>query len=195
MTQSSRNMNINLRASRLMKSPLFALVLSAFSIGVFAQEVPAEPEYVNQYFVLRNGKLDRLEHDALTMQSKMRNHIIAIKTTVSQSVSGTQSSIRVRPDAHFVVRMDTGDTDPATMVILQEFKIGKGDREILRGSAGAHVFGGGHSNTPDATTLPITVKKYGAKSFEVIPSQPLAPGEYFFTVSGSQADCFGVDAK
>jgi hypothetical protein len=182
-----------LRRNCLMKFSLLALVLTAF--GVLAQETPAEPEYVNQYFVLRGGKLDRLEHEALKTQAKVSNRLVVVKATTSEIVNGTQSPVRVRPDAHFIVRMQTGDVDPATMIKLQPFKVGKSDRELLTHSGGTHIFGGVHSQAADETAIPVTVKKYGANSFEVIPSQPLSQGEYFFTVLGLQADCFGVDAK
>jgi hypothetical protein len=110
-------------------------------------------------------------------------------------VSGTQLPVRVRSDAHFIVRMEIGDVDPATMVQLRPFKVGKGDRELLMHTAGGHVFGGVKSQAADDTAIAVTVKKFGTKSYEVVPSQPLPPGEYFFTVLGMQADCFGVDTK
>ncbi len=173
---------------------VFVLALSAFAAVLVGQDTKTEPEYVNQYFVLRDGKLDRLENKELKMQSKGSNHVISMKVTTSEIVDGTRSPIRVTPDAHSVVRRQTGDNDPATMIKLQSLKVSKNDREILVHSSGTHVFGGGHSNAVDDTSLSVVVKKYGANSFEVIPSRPLSPGEYFFA-AGRQTDCFGVDAK
>jgi hypothetical protein len=56
------------------------------------------------------------------------------------------------------------------------------------------------SQGTDYDTVPVTVKKYGTKSFEITPSQPLGPGEYVFVRSASgmgsaQVDCFSVAAK
>ncbi|MDQ2840319.1 MAG: hypothetical protein M3Y72_04620 [Acidobacteriota bacterium] len=178
-----------------MKIKLLALTFSIFSVGLLAQDTPAEPEFVNQYFVLNDGKLQRLENATLKMQSKTSNRFVMVKGTTSEVVDGTQSPVRVAPDAHFIVRMQTGDIDPTTMIHLKQFKVGKNDRELLMHSGGAVIFAGTKSKGADDTSIPISVKKYGSKSLEVTPSQPLAPGEYFFSAMGMEADCFSVGAK
>ncbi|MGA8027419.1 MAG: hypothetical protein WB992_09750 [Bryobacteraceae bacterium] len=178
-----------------MTSKQIALTLTLCSACLFAQEAPTEPEYVNQYYVLKDGKLERLEHENLKLQHKTNDYFVTVKGSSIETVNGTHSPVRLGTDAHFIVRMQTGDIDPATMVKLQPFKVGKNDREILMNSGGAHLFGGVHSKAADDISIAVTVKKYGTNSFEVVPSRPLAPGEYFFTVMGLQADCFGVDAK
>jgi hypothetical protein len=62
------------------------------------------------------------------------------------------------------------------------------------------IFGGVKSKGADDTTIPLNVKKYGKKSFEIIPSQALPVGEYVFTptatgMGASQVYCFSVVAK
>ena len=173
---------------------LEALVLCIVVNAVFAQEPAPEPEYVNQAYLLKDGKLQKLEITAFTMQHKTTNHIVTVKGTLTEVVEGTQSPVRVPPDAHFIIRLENSDIDPSTLIKLQLFKVGKGDREYLLHTAKAHPFGGVSSKSPDDNSVPITIQKYGVKSVEVTPIAPLPPGEYFFR-AGMQADCFGVDAK
>jgi len=180
-----------------MKSVLTTLVLGMVAAGSFAQEALPEPEYVNEAYLLKGGKLDKVEMATLKFQSKTSNYFVSMKGTTSQVIKGSQSPVRVTPDAHFVARLRDLNIDPATFIRLRAFKVGKADREYVMNSFSAHIYGNADSKPTEDTTLPITFKKYGAESVEIIPSAPLAPGEYFisFSPSGLQVSCFGVDPK
>ena len=178
-----------------MKFVIAALALGLLIAVSFAQDAPLEPEYVNQAYLLKDGKIEKTEIATIKFQTKTTNHFITVKGTSSEVVLGSRSPVRVPPDAHFIVRLPSSDVDPSTLIKLQVFRIGKDDREFLMHTAKAHIYGGVSSTPTDDAGVPITIKKYGAKSLEIIPNAPLAPGEYFFPASGMQADCFGVDVK
>jgi len=147
-----------------MKSVLTTLVLGMVAAGSFAQEALPEPEYVNEAYLLKGGKLDKVEMATLKFQSKTSNYFVSMKGTTSQVIKGSQSPVRVTPDAHFVARLRDLNIDPATFIRLRAFKVGKADREYVMNSFSAHIYGNADSKPTEDTTLPITFKKYGAES-------------------------------
>ncbi len=157
-----------------------------------------EPEYINQFFRLGNdGQLVPLEQEKLGSQTKShRNFVISPSVTSEQIVPNPASPVRVPPDAHFVVRLNSGDRDPNTLISLTPFVVKKKDREIPKSKASAGIipFSGVKSQTAPDKSIPVSVKKYGNGSFEIVPTQPLVPGEYAF-VTGYSASCFGVDSQ
>ena len=176
---------------------VLALLVAGKTDAIWAQDAAAvpEPEYVNQVFALgTGGKLEPLERAKLEHQSKTTNHFISVKATSSEAVQGKASPVRLSPDTHFIVRLYSGDIDPSTLVHLNAFAAKKNDRELAMYSAGGVIFAGTKGKSAQDTSVPISVTKYGSKSMQIAPSQPLAPGEYCF-VSGMDANCFGVDAK
>ncbi len=180
-----------------MKLAVTTLVLGFIVAGSFAQQAVPEPEYVNEAYFLNGGKLEKAESATLKFRSKTSNYFVEMKATSSQVASGTHSPLRVPPDAHFVVRVRYLDIDPARVIRLRAFKVGKADREYLLNTFNSHLYGNSNSKSSEDATIPVTFKKYGSESIEIIPTTPLAPGEYFiaYSPSGSQVSCFGVDAK
>ena len=76
-----------------MKSVLTTLVLGMVAAGSFAQEALPEPEYVNEAYLLKGGKLDKVEMATLKFQSKTSNYFVSTKGTTfasykRQSVAG-----------------------------------------------------------------------------------------------------------
>jgi hypothetical protein len=154
----------------------------------------AEPEYTNRPYALIAGKLTPLEHVTLTRETRTTSHVISAKQVQFDVAKGPKSTMRLSANTHFVIQTNTGGADPADLIHLRVFKVEKKNREFLTTTVNASVIGGAKSHTADDTFVPITIKKYGAASFEIIPSEPLPEGEYFFQ-NAMQADCFGVDGK
>ncbi len=159
-----------------------------------------EPQYVGQFFLLdTNGKLTPLEQQKPTMESKTHNHFISVSSTGAQVVPNTASPIRALPSAHFIVRASPGaeNIDPNTLIALKPFVVQKGERTMPISTAKAGMFQGVKSQQAADSSIALTFKKYGKSSMEVIPSQPLPPGEYALAANGGYGGvfCFGVDAK
>ncbi len=166
--------------------------------GATAPEVTeqlSEPKYRNRYYVLTNGTLKPLEHVALTETTKLNSHGFSGSQDQVQIAPGSSSSVQVAPDSHFVVRLANSDIDPETMIHLKPFKVGKEERVIVAVSTSVTPFRYGKSKVAEDTSVKISINKFGADSLEIIPSTPLEPGEYLFSVDALQADCFGVKAK
>jgi hypothetical protein len=153
-----------------------------------------EPEYTNKAYALCDGKLTPLEHVTLTKETRTSSRVIAAKQVQFDVAKGPKSPVRLPANIHFVMQVNTGGADPADLIHLRIFKVEKKDREFLTTTVSASVVSGARSKSSDDQFIAITLKKYGALSFEIIPTEPLAAGEYFFQ-NGLQADCFSVDAK
>ena len=176
---------------------VMSLALGAAAVRSQQASDVKEPEYVNQFALLGgDGKLAPLEQAPLNFEMKSkRNFVIAPKMTSEQVVQEPKSPVRAPADAHFVVRLHTGGQDPTTMITLRQFQVRKKDRELLKSKASAGILPwSGVKSQSMETSIPVSVKKYGKDSFEVVPAQKLPPGEYAF-VGMRNASCFGVDAQ
>jgi hypothetical protein len=180
--------------------PRLALVVCFLSaVALHARQAPtpvAEPPYSQEYNAVQGDRLVALERQrAVTDTKSRRNFVITPSTKVFESIANRASPVRVGPGAHFVVRMATGDRDPQTLIQLKKLVVGKADRQIPIVTYKVSLIPGGgvnHKRAPDES-IPVTINKYGAASLEIIPQQPLEPGEYAF-MAGHEAQCFGVDA-
>ena len=178
---------------------LSLLLLAQCAMLVQAQQGTAslpEPEYRDQYTVLTDGRLVPLEREtAVTETQSRRNFVITPSVSSFQTLRGPSSPVHVTPATHFFVKLNIGDQDPAMVIHLRKLVPGKEDRRIpfmtIRGSL-VPFAGPKHERAAD-DSVPFTAQKYGVGSLEIIPSAPLAPGEYAF-VNANQAQCFGVDA-
>lgn len=190
---------------KLLTLLFFATV--ACAVPGFSQTPPAastqppaqgvtEPEYRDQYVAVVHGQLVPLEREtAMTDTQNRRNFVITPSMRVFRSIPKPASPVRVPPNAHFLVKMDTGDRDPLTLIHLQPLKATKKDREVTTMTYKESLipFGGVKHDRAADNTLAITVHKVGTGSLEIIPQAPLPPGEYAF-INGYEAQCFGVDA-
>lgn len=180
-------------------------VLLAFCLAPVTQhaqtqstaQASAEPEYRDQYVAVQHDRLVPLEREkALTDTQNRRNFVITPSTRIFQSIPQPASPIRVSPSTHFLVRMETGDRDPQTLIHLQPLKSTKKDREITKMTYKESLipFGGVKHDRAADDSIAVTIQKFGTGSLEIIPRSPLPPGEYAF-VNGYEAQCFGVDAN
>ena len=138
-----------------------------------------------------------LELNKATIQTSSKNHFVTNKVTSVYVVPGSTSSVRVPSTSHFVLKNSTSggdEADPNTFVNLKKFTIQKDNRTLPIATAGRVIFGGVKSETASDESIPITFKKYGVSSYEVVSTQPLLPGEYVFSVLG-KLYCFGIDAS
>ena len=175
----------------------FFLAIVACCSLLHAQEtLTPEPQYGHQYNAVVSGQLVVLERQtAVTDTKSHRFFVITPSTSVFESINNPASPVRIGPNTHFLVRMATGDRDPQTLIHLQKLTPGKKDRQVPIVTYKVSLIPGGGVNHKRAQDepIPVTIQKYGAGSLEIIPQQPLEPGEYAF-MSGHEAQCFGVDA-
>jgi hypothetical protein len=163
------------------------------------QEKPIEPPSPSVlYYLDSSGQLVPLESQMIRTQQQYRALGFAGGTTV-YLVKGEKSPVRLRtePQPEFVIRL--GDNlDPLETVQFYHFKGENGSRVVpLRNFNGlAHL-----SNiTEEAYAVDFNATKEGTSSFKLVPTRPLAPGEYCLmvrsTVQVATRDpgfCFGVD--
>jgi hypothetical protein len=143
---------------------------------VHAQDTkkPQEPEYSNSFFVLeKDGTLKPLERQAAKIDTKVKG--LGFGGADSRYVvSNEHSSVRFAAGTtlQFIVRPEPSNVDPATIVQIYSFKVGKGQREVQ--VAKARVFSGAKS-TLGNTALQFDVRKYGESSVLLTLSTPLGP--------------------
>ena len=174
----------------------FLLLAALLACALQAHTQVVEPTFSNQYNVLQEGKLMPLERATGVAQTESHSFLVITPNSKTyQSFPGPSSPIRVGPDAHFILKMTFGDQDPSTIIKLHKLVSTKKDRELIgitvKGSL-LPMLGPKVKNTRN-DALPVRVQKYGEHSYEIIPEQPLEPGEYGFGF-GSELQCFGVDA-
>jgi len=116
----------------------------------------------------------------------------------SYQIQNERSPVRFAAGApiQIIVKLENHEVDPATMVVLYPLKPGKGKRQILIAGVGFMAL---HSKSDLQTKQQqMTFTKYGQASLKIVPSAPLAPGEYAIAVQSKDqqptAYCFGVDA-
>jgi hypothetical protein len=179
-------------------------VLAAFlgSSRLHAQDTkPAveEPQYIGEFASIGpDGKLVALEKEKVTYEAKSHNHFVSVSVTSDQVVPNAKSPVRVASAAHFVVHVNPGSDaiDPSTYLSLRPFVVKKDSRTIPMNTAKAGAFQGVKSTSAADTSIAVSFKKYGVSSLEIVPSQPLPPGEYVLAANGGGTGvyCFGVDA-
>ena len=175
-----------------------AFVLLVPGLGAMAQQpqTTKEPEYVGKVMLLgSDGDLISLERQTPRFEGKTSNYVFKVKSQARRAVLGAKSPVRTDPQAHFVVRGQVADVDPATLIHMYRVDVGKDERYYVTNTTSA-TFAGAKGTTTDREGLPLSIEKFGTASFNVSSAQPLAPGEYCFsTAAGMAVDCFGVDAK
>jgi len=181
---------------------LFALTLALVSVStcaaILAQDTkkPQEPEYANSpLFLDKDGTLKPLERQTTQLETKIRGLGYG-GADGKYVVPNEHSTVRfpVTANLQFVVRPEPKDIDPATVIQLYSLKVSKGRRELL--GVKLRAFSGSQT-TLNKAAVPFDVAKYGEASVVIKPQNPLAPGEYMWTVGGAsavaQGYCFGVD--
>lgn len=189
----------------VLRSSCAALLLSVAGMCVPAQTPQAntagvqEPQYANEYFEIGpDGSLIALETVKLNAEMKSHNHFISNSVSGFYVAPGAASTVRVPATAHFVIRVPPGyeNVNPATVIMLKPFTVEKDKRTLPISTAKAGMFQGVKSQTAADNSIPLTFKKYGPNSLEIVPAQPLPPGEYELGMNGPEGVfCFGVDAK
>jgi hypothetical protein len=174
-----------------------AAALLAFGT-LSAQDVPAkvvEPEYNFIVFALdsANGSLIPLERKQSNMQTKVRAMGFG-GAKGSRVFPGESSPVRFKADQkiEFIMRLDSTDTDPSTLVVLEALTRSKGKRELQIVQVGAFGTHSGTTNGQAAKSLNFA--RYGEHSYRFTPAEPLSKGKYAVMSKGStESFLFGVD--
>jgi len=157
-----------------------------------------EPEYVNSFYILDSaGNLKPLERQPVGVAAKSKALGLG-GMGVSYEIQNEHSPVRIGAGAplEIVVKLETRDVDPATIVLLYPLTIAKGKRQLL--ISGVHGFIS-HQTRSDLQNkqTQMVFTKHGQASLKIEPASPLAPGEYAITVQSRDqqptAYCFGID--
>ena len=183
---------------RFSKMPAFALIAYVTAASLWAQEAtPPVPQFDSVFYRYDHaaGKLVDLEHQLAAAASKPKALGLAGYKAFFY-LRGAKSSVRFQAsDApEFVVSLPNR-MDPHTIqffVLRQR----KDQRELVEQESNrpSPLGVGASHNILDRSEVPIEIRKYGESSYRLIPSSPLAPGEYAFSFSTNNvAYAFGVD--
>ncbi len=183
--------------------PMCCLLLLS-SVSTRAQKAPAEPEYENVAAFLdpSAGALKPLERQTLATAAKPK--VLGFGgATGSSTVQGEKSPVRFTfgQKLEFVVRVASQTVDPVSVIELHHFTVAKGARVIDTVRVNSVFKGGGVKESSAQSAVTFTAAKYGASSFKIGASQPLAAGEYVIlvksanTLTAPAAFCFGVDPQ
>ena len=164
------------------------------------REPQQEPQYESQIEVVKpDGGLAPLEQQKLLAQGKHVGLLGVSQYSAAYTVPNSGSPLRVESSPHFVVKVpaSAANLDPATLMFLKPFEVGKDKRMLSMGKNTSFLGVANKEHDAKQDSIPLTFKRYGTGSLEITPAQPLAPGEYVIEVPnlGMMGFCFGVDAK
>jgi hypothetical protein len=156
-----------------------------------------EPQYINSFYSVDSaGILTELERQSVsTFHTKTRALPGYATVKMLAEFKPGHSSVRLSPDARFLVKGRIPSIDPASRFELRLLKASKDHREILMTQGHATLLSGSATSKLDEGALPVRFEEYGADSYRITPMQPLAAGEYALGSPGfvTQLFCFGVD--
>lgn len=164
------------------------LVLFALATLITNAQTYPEPDFssVPMYYDAQSSTLKSFERPTPNQGTRMKGMasaevliFFAGETSTVQFAQG-----KVPP---IIFKMNTPTEDPAGSIDFGKLQVNKRkhQREFITGQGG---FGGSKTTV---TTISIDFKKLGNGVYQIIPSQPLEPGEYCFNV-GRKAFCFSV---
>ena len=179
------------------KVPGRLLIGCLIAISLSAQDTPLPvPNYDGVFYRYDRvaGTLVDLEHQTAAAASKPKALGLAGYKAFFY-LRGAKSPVRFKTnDVQFIVSLPQR-TDPHTIqffVLRQR----KDRRELVEQESNRPSplgFGQSH-NVIDRSEVPIEIQKYGESSYRLIPSKPLAQGEYAFSFSTNNvAYAFGID--
>jgi len=161
------------------------------------QKPVTEPQYVDSFYSVDSaGQLTELERqNVTTFHTKTRALPGYATVKMLAEFKPGHSSVRLPPDARFLVKGRIPTIDPASRFELRLLKASKGHREILMTQGHGTLLGGSAASKLDEGALPVRFEEYGADSYRITPMPPLAAGEYALGSPGfvTQLFCFGVD--
>ena len=167
------------------------------SARLFGQQ-PKEPDYENQFFAVgAHGDLLPLEQKNLKYEQKTHRGFGGSSFDVKVTVSGDTSPIVVPAGSRFVIKMTFINGDPANQLSLDPLTAKKEERSMIAQKTSANAFTGNVKYAASSdNSISLTFKKYGKDVVELIPAQPLPPGEYMLSTSkqqGASVYCFKVE--
>jgi hypothetical protein len=139
-----------------------------------------EPERSGVPYLLEmSSRLGALEHQGYVERS-------GFKEISAFVFDGKTSPVRVPAAAVFVVKLDGGD--PSELIGIHRLASERKTRAQVRAKLTAL------GSTTVKTTVDVEFEKYGSASVKVVPTSPLAKGEYaLWSVRGDIVWLFGVD--
>lgn len=164
----------------------FILFLMAMAITSLAMaQTPPAPATLNEISAYsKSGKaLTALEKGQAQIVTKAKGLGFSGAAT-NYELGGDKSAIRLKADSlSFVVSMAEGAGDPSPWYLLFKATVKKGKRS--GNYINSKTYFGKSSSGSDLVSY--TVRPLGNQVYEIIPSAPLTPGEYFFVNNGTLA--------
>lgn len=177
------------------------LLVGFAAIGLlFAQAV--EPNSDNVFYALASDHLIELERQTGKIHTSAHSVIVATSAKSTVEIKPGKSPVRLSASSlEFVVRSPLAATsgDLSRFFVLRKMEKKGSKREIVITKVQAYsaiVTSGATATTNLAEgQIPITFTKYGDHSVRIVPTQPLAPGEYALStpIQFMELFCFGVD--
>ena len=160
---------------------------AAMTIWTAAQEnkVP-EPETIGVLFYRDPATNNLVPLDRETISVKVSPGFF--KASAKMRVPGTTAKLRLKaePKPEFIIQLANG-VDP-NKIKLYLLKV-DGDKRVTTVATAS-----GFGSKTELKTLPFDVTKWGQNSYKLVPSQPLAPGEYTFnSTESTDAFCFAIE--
>lgn len=158
-----------------------AVVILSLSLISFAQAATktVEPEYIGVFVALNRstGALIELERHTASQHTKLKALGFGGGEGYGE-IPGERSPIRFQADAipPFLVKVASQQADPRSSISLIRWTVTKGARRITLATVGA--FGIGSKTGSGENFLAFNATRYGETSFNIVPAQPLPPGEY-----------------
>jgi hypothetical protein len=157
---------------------------------------PAEPEFLNTFFRLDDGRLVALERQTGAARTKLTGYIVVrVSMQTTSQFDGGKSPVRfsARPNMDFVVRSPLPSSiDPETVYSLRRLGGNRKHREMIGVSVQATPLGA-TATTSSEGALGLSFSRYGSSSMKLSTGH-LPPGEYAFSaVGGPNVFCFGID--
>lgn len=148
-----------------------------------------EPEWPGQVVLLADGKLVPLENQRPQTSTKVKGLGFG-GGTMAFVYQGTTSPTRVKT-AEFLVRLAAGENPNTVILGLSPMVKEKGNRLLVAQKVGGLIRGFKTSTGSDG--LEVRFEKYGTTSAKIVPTTPLAPGEYAFRTASGVTYLFGVE--
>jgi hypothetical protein len=167
------------------------IIVLFLAFGLFATRAVAAdaglPEYIGNFAGrAATTAYEPLERATAVQQSRVRGFGFG-GAEVHYSFAGEGSPVRFKAGQRleFIVRVAAQDRDPQSFFQLFALKQINGER-VLPMASGTMF---GSTDTHHEQDRPFDAEKYGTNFFKIVPSVPLAPGEYGLGTSDSQT-CF-----
>lgn len=147
------------------------------------------PEYINHVYLLENNKLKNLDKKTGEIKTSTSASPWHASTTSSYYVAGANSSIQIKPNSEFVLKVADG-VNPQDEFVLAKFSPNKDGRYLPYYKSTA-VWYSANSENVNNSNVDIHFERIEGNIYRITLQEDLKDGEYAF-MHGNKFFCFGV---